>query len=68
MDAAPGREVAREVEAVLREDARTLFDAMYGNKPDKWSETLRGMDRCASSSTCSRACATASATAPSISR
>jgi bis(5'-nucleosyl)-tetraphosphatase (symmetrical) len=37
--------LAREVEAVLREDSRTLFDAMYGNKPDKWSESLRGMDR-----------------------
>jgi len=37
--------LAREVEAVLRDDARTLFDAMYGNKPDKWSDTLRGMDR-----------------------
>jgi bis(5'-nucleosyl)-tetraphosphatase (symmetrical) len=37
--------LAREVEAVLREDARTLFDAMYGNKPDKWTDSLRGMDR-----------------------
>jgi bis(5'-nucleosyl)-tetraphosphatase (symmetrical) len=37
--------LAREVEAVLRDDARTLFDAMYGNKPEKWSEQLRGMDR-----------------------
>ena len=37
--------LAREVEAVLRDDARTLFDAMYGNKPDKWSDSLRGMDR-----------------------
>ncbi len=37
--------LAREVEAVLREDARTLFDAMYGNKPDAWSDSLRGMDR-----------------------
>ncbi len=37
--------LAREVEAVLRDDARTLFDAMYGNKPEQWSETLRGMDR-----------------------
>jgi bis(5'-nucleosyl)-tetraphosphatase (symmetrical) len=37
--------LAREVEAVLRDDARALFDAMYGNKPDKWSDTLRGMDR-----------------------
>jgi len=38
-------QLAREVEAVLRNDARTLFDAMYGNKPDKWSDSLRGMDR-----------------------
>ena len=37
--------LAREVEAVLRDDARTLFDAMYGNKPEKWSDQLRGMDR-----------------------
>ena len=37
--------LAREVEAVLRDDARTLFDAMYGNKPEKWSDSLRGMDR-----------------------
>jgi bis(5'-nucleosyl)-tetraphosphatase (symmetrical) len=37
--------LAREVEAVLRDDARTLFDSMYGNKPDRWSEQLRGMDR-----------------------
>jgi bis(5'-nucleosyl)-tetraphosphatase (symmetrical) len=37
--------LAREVEAVLRDDARTLFDAMYGNKPERWSEKLRGMDR-----------------------
>jgi bis(5'-nucleosyl)-tetraphosphatase (symmetrical) len=36
---------AREVEAVLRDDARSLFDSMYGNKPDKWDATLRGMDR-----------------------
>ena len=37
--------LAREVEAVLRDDARTLFDAMYGNKPEQWSDQLRGMDR-----------------------
>jgi bis(5'-nucleosyl)-tetraphosphatase (symmetrical) len=37
--------LAREVEAVLRDDARTLFDAMYGNKPERWSDKLRGMDR-----------------------
>ena len=38
-------QLAREVEAVLRDDARSLFDAMYGNKPEKWSDELRGMDR-----------------------
>jgi bis(5'-nucleosyl)-tetraphosphatase (symmetrical) len=37
--------LAREVEAVLRADPRSLFDAMYGNKPDQWSDSLRGMDR-----------------------
>ena len=37
--------LAREVEAVLREDPRALFDAMYGNKPERWSSDLRGMDR-----------------------
>lgn len=37
--------LAREVEAVLRDDARALFDSMYGNKPDRWDEKLRGMDR-----------------------
>jgi bis(5'-nucleosyl)-tetraphosphatase (symmetrical) len=37
--------LAREVEAVLRDDARTLFDSMYGNKPDRWNDSLRGMDR-----------------------
>jgi bis(5'-nucleosyl)-tetraphosphatase (symmetrical) len=37
--------LAREVEAILRDDPRTLFDSMYGNKPDRWSDQLRGMDR-----------------------
>ncbi|HET7810873.1 MAG TPA: symmetrical bis(5'-nucleosyl)-tetraphosphatase [Steroidobacteraceae bacterium] len=37
--------LAREVEAVLRDDPRALFDAMYGNKPDRWQDGLRGMDR-----------------------
>jgi bis(5'-nucleosyl)-tetraphosphatase (symmetrical) len=37
--------LAREVEALLREDARTLFDSMYGNQPAKWHDGLRGMDR-----------------------
>jgi bis(5'-nucleosyl)-tetraphosphatase (symmetrical) len=38
-------QLAREVEAVLRDDAGSLFAAMYGNKPDRWSDDLRGMDR-----------------------
>jgi bis(5'-nucleosyl)-tetraphosphatase (symmetrical) len=37
--------LAREVEAVLRDDPRSLFDAMYGNQPDRWNDSLRGMDR-----------------------
>jgi bis(5'-nucleosyl)-tetraphosphatase (symmetrical) len=37
--------LAREVEAALRSDPRSLFDAMYGNQPDQWSDSLRGMDR-----------------------
>jgi bis(5'-nucleosyl)-tetraphosphatase (symmetrical) len=37
--------LAREVEAVLHDDPRSLFDAMYGNKPDRWNDSLRGMDR-----------------------
>jgi bis(5'-nucleosyl)-tetraphosphatase (symmetrical) len=37
--------LAREVEAALRSDPRSLFEAMYGNKPDKWNDNLRGMDR-----------------------
>ena len=37
--------LAREVEAVLRNDPRTLFEGMYGNKPDHWHDGLRGMER-----------------------
>jgi bis(5'-nucleosyl)-tetraphosphatase (symmetrical) len=37
--------LAREVEAVLRDDPRSLFDSMYGNQPDRWSDALLGMDR-----------------------
>lgn len=37
---------AREVEQVLRgNDHRDYFLHMYGNKPDRWDETLQGMDR-----------------------
>lgn len=37
--------LAREIEAALRRDPRTLFDHMYGNEPDRWSDTLAGTDR-----------------------
>ena len=38
--------VAREVEQVLRsEQAADYFAAMYGNKPNRWSDDLSGMDR-----------------------
>ena len=37
--------LAREIEAALRRDPRTLFDHMYGNEPDRWSDALAGMDR-----------------------
>lgn len=34
-----------EVESALRNDPRNLFDQMYGNQPDEWSDSLKGMDR-----------------------
>ena len=37
--------LAREVEAALKKDPRALFDEMYGDQPDKWSDSLKGMDR-----------------------
>jgi bis(5'-nucleosyl)-tetraphosphatase (symmetrical) len=37
--------LAREIEAALRRDPRSLFDHMYGNEPDRWSDALAGMDR-----------------------
>ena len=37
---------AAEVEAVLKSDALSSFlQAMYGNEPDQWDESLAGMDR-----------------------
>ncbi len=37
---------AREVEAVIRGDsAADYFAHMYGNQPERWDETLQGMDR-----------------------
>jgi bis(5'-nucleosyl)-tetraphosphatase (symmetrical) len=38
---------ARELEATLRDEAsaRALFAAMYGNRPDRWSDDLAGSER-----------------------
>jgi bis(5'-nucleosyl)-tetraphosphatase (symmetrical) len=37
--------LAREVESSLRRDPATMFENMYGDEPDRWSEDLTGMDR-----------------------
>jgi bis(5'-nucleosyl)-tetraphosphatase (symmetrical) len=37
--------LAREVEAALRSNPRTLFNTMYGDEPDQWSDSLEGADR-----------------------
>jgi bis(5'-nucleosyl)-tetraphosphatase (symmetrical) len=40
------RQCAHEVETVLRGSQRPEFlEEMYGNKPDRWSEKLKGWDR-----------------------
>ncbi len=36
---------AREVETELRRGRRTLFEHMYGDAPERWSDTLEGFDR-----------------------
>jgi bis(5'-nucleosyl)-tetraphosphatase (symmetrical) len=43
--AASAASLAREVEAALKKDPRALFDEMYGDQPDRWSDSLQGMDR-----------------------
>jgi bis(5'-nucleosyl)-tetraphosphatase (symmetrical) len=37
--------LAREVEQALRRDARAFLRRMYGDQPDRWSETLAGAAR-----------------------
>jgi bis(5'-nucleosyl)-tetraphosphatase (symmetrical) len=37
--------LSREVEDALKKDPRALFDEMYGDQPDQWSDSLIGMDR-----------------------
>ncbi len=45
-DIAQASELAREVETVLQSHHYpSLMKAMYGNKPDKWSPDLGGMER-----------------------
>jgi bis(5'-nucleosyl)-tetraphosphatase (symmetrical) len=46
-DLATAQACARELEAALRDKRRSreLFTHMYGDKPDRWSDDLRGTDR-----------------------
>jgi bis(5'-nucleosyl)-tetraphosphatase (symmetrical) len=44
-NAGTAAELAREVESALATDARRLFDHMYGDQPDRWSDSLHGMER-----------------------
>jgi bis(5'-nucleosyl)-tetraphosphatase (symmetrical) len=37
--------LAGEVESALRKDPGRLFDHMYADEPDRWSESLTGTDR-----------------------
>lgn len=37
--------LAHEVEAALRSDPAGLFEQMYGDRPDRWSEDLAGIER-----------------------
>jgi len=46
-DLAIAQQCARELEAVLRDDAacKELFANMYGDRPKRWSDDLRGIER-----------------------
>jgi bis(5'-nucleosyl)-tetraphosphatase (symmetrical) len=44
-DLATAATAAREVERALAVDAAALFDNMYGDRPDRWSDSLTGFER-----------------------
>ncbi|HMD72744.1 MAG TPA: symmetrical bis(5'-nucleosyl)-tetraphosphatase, partial [Steroidobacteraceae bacterium] len=44
-DMATARRCAHEVEDALRRDPEKLFEHLYGDKPDRWSDSLRGAER-----------------------
>lgn len=46
-DLATAQACAHELEQALRDDKRSieLFTHMYGDKPNRWSDNLRGLDR-----------------------
>ncbi len=44
-DMPTARRCAREFEQALRRDPSKLFKHMYGDKPDRWQETLEGGER-----------------------
>jgi bis(5'-nucleosyl)-tetraphosphatase (symmetrical) len=46
-DLATAQACAHELEAALRDDARSvqLFAHMYGDRPNRWSDDLRGIER-----------------------
>jgi bis(5'-nucleosyl)-tetraphosphatase (symmetrical) len=46
-DLTTARSCAAELEQALRDDARSLqlFTHMYGDRPNRWSDDLRGVDR-----------------------
>jgi bis(5'-nucleosyl)-tetraphosphatase (symmetrical) len=42
---AQARSCAQELEQALRRDPVKLFDAMYGDRPDRWDDALEGAQR-----------------------
>jgi len=44
-DMAQARACAQELEKALRREPAKLFDAMYGDQPDRWDDALEGAQR-----------------------